>query len=114
MFQPNRPQWVVIIIACVLVFLPWAAVAADGGDAPATWILFVLAASALVVRWLQGRRLERDEIRQRLASKCVALHADGMPGIGTLGPLSSERFGESTSTNQDWDQGYTDDVDDGD
>ena len=62
MFQPNRPQWVVIVVTFCFAVGVWT----DGGGSSnenERAALVFLAAGALVVWWLEGRRRKRNRAR---------------------------------------------------
>ena len=55
MFQPNKPQWVTIVVTFV-----FAATAESSQGA-----VFVVVAGALIAWWLEARRQRRNELQQR-------------------------------------------------
>jgi TPR repeat protein len=59
MFQPNRPQWVTIVVT--FVFATISVIDSDGSGT----VAFFVIAGALIVWWLEGRRQKRDELQQR-------------------------------------------------
>ena len=58
MFQPNRPQWVTIVVTFVFALPPLV-------DEEPTRVGVVLAAGALIVWWLEGRRQKRNKLQKR-------------------------------------------------
>ena len=58
MFQPNRPQWVTIVVTFVFAAANWSD---REQEAAAVWVI----AGALIVWWLEGRRKKRNELQQR-------------------------------------------------
>ena len=56
MFQPNRPQWVTIVVTFYFAVIT---VSASSQAA-----VFVVVAGALVVWWLEGRRQKRSELQR--------------------------------------------------
>jgi TPR repeat protein len=57
MFQPNRPQWVTIVVTFVFASLA----ASDSSQAA----VFFVITGALIVWWLEGRRQKRNKLQKR-------------------------------------------------
>ena len=105
MFQPNRPQWVTIVVTFVFA----AGAATDSTQLAAFWVI----TGALIVWWLEGRRQKRNELQQRtrrqVEAGAEAADSDISPIVarGSLG-LTDVSKAHIDSLRKAADQGHAD------